>query len=234
MYHAFPNLTLPTFSPLEPILMALVIQHGLINLLLRIQHKRPVLHDLLIQRQSRHEHELPVLLRILVNLRGHGIAFLLKDDIVVLAHRRLIFTDAKGRGTGEGVSEGIPADREGLGDFAAGSDGDVEDPNGRVREFLDAVRAVRLARDDLNGHVAVVDLDGWDLGRSEVAVTGLALLQFLRQVDPELHADVGAPVRVLSRHLRVHYPSSCRHELEVPGFDRSGVSGKIFVVHGSF
>ena len=234
MNHAFPDLTLPTFSPLEPILMALVIQHGLINLLLRVQHKRPVLHDLLIQRQSRDEHELPVLLGILGNLRGDGVAFLLEDDVVVLAHRRLVFADAKGGGAGEGVGEGVPADGKGLGDFAAGSDCDVEDPDGRVGELLDAVCAVGLTRDDLNGHVPIVDFDRRDLGRPEVAVSGLALLQFLRQVDPELHADVGAPVRVLSRHLRVHYPTSGRHELEVPGFDRSRVPGKVLVIHRSF
>ena len=132
MNHALPNLTLPTLCSLEAILMALIIEHGLINLFLCIQDKRPVLHNLLIQRQPRDEDEMPVLVRILGNLCGHGVAFLLENHIVILADGRLFFADAKGRGAGEGVGEGVPADGQGLGDFAAGADADVEDPDGRV------------------------------------------------------------------------------------------------------
>ena len=231
MNHAFPNLTPPTLCPLKPILMALVIQHGLVNLLLRIQHKGPILHHFLIQRQSRDEDELPTLLRVLGDLGGHGVAFLLEDDVVVLAHRRLVFADAKSGGAGEGVGEGVPADGEGLRHFAAGGDCDVEDPDGRVGELLDAVGAVGLAGDYLNSYIAVVDFYGRDLGRSEVAVSWLALLQFLGEVDPELHADVGAPVFILSRHFRVHDSASCGHELEVSCFDRPGVPGEVLVIH---
>ena len=57
---------------------------------------------------------------------------MLEYDVVVLADCRLVFADAKGGGTGEGVGEGVLAGGEGLGDFAAGSDCDVEDPDGRV------------------------------------------------------------------------------------------------------
>ncbi len=231
MNHILPNLTLPTLGPLEAVLMALIIQHGLIDLLLGIQHKRPVLHDLLIQRQSRDEYELPRLFRILRHLCGHSVAFLLKDNIVVLAHGRLFFADAKGGRTGERIGEGVPADGEGLGDFPTRSDCDVEDPDGRVGELLDAVRAVRLARDDLDRHVAVVDLDGGDLRRSEVAVSRLARLQFLRQVDPQLHSHIRAPVGVLSGHLGVHDTAPRGHELEVSGFNRARVAGKILVIH---
>ena len=132
MDHSLPNLTLPTFCSLEAILMTLIIKHGLINLLLRIHDKRPVLHNLLVQREPRDEDEMPVLVRILGYLCGHGVAFLLKNHIVVLADGGLVFADAKGRGAGEGIGEGVPADGQGLGDFAAGADVDVEDPDGRV------------------------------------------------------------------------------------------------------
>ena len=184
MNHTLPNLTLPTLCSLKPILMALIIEHGLINLFLRTQDKRPVLHNLLIQRQPREEDEMPVLVRILGNLGGHGVAFLLENHIVILADSRLFFADAKGRGAREGVGEGAPANGQRLGDFAAGADADVEDPDGRVGQFLDAVGAVGLAGDDLDGHVAPVYFDRGNLAGSKIAVSGLARLEFLGKVNP--------------------------------------------------
>ena len=214
--------------------MALIIHHSLINLILRIKDKGSILHHLLIQRKSRHEQELAIFFRILGDLRRHGIALLLKDDVVIGADGRLVFADAEGGGAGQGIGEGVPADGKGLGDLAPGGDCDVEDPDGGIGEFLDAVRTVGLARDDLDGHFPVVDLDGRDLGRAEVAVARLATFQFLRQVDPELHADVGAAVGVLARHLGVHDAPARGHELQVARLYGALVAGEIFVIDGAF
>lgn len=49
------NLTLPTFCSLEPVRMALVIQHSLVDLFLRIQNKWTILHNFLIEREAGNE-----------------------------------------------------------------------------------------------------------------------------------------------------------------------------------
>jgi hypothetical protein len=78
--------------------------------------------------------------------------------------------------------------------------------------------------------LAVVDIDFGDFFRAQIAVAGFAFLELLGQIDPELHANVGAAVGVLAGHLGVHYAFACGHELQVAGFDGAGVAGEVFVV----
>lgn len=46
------NLALPTFCSLKPVRMALVIQHSLVDLFLRIQNKWAILHNFLVEREA--------------------------------------------------------------------------------------------------------------------------------------------------------------------------------------
>ena len=152
---------------------------------------------------------------------------------MIFPHGRLVFLEPKGRAAGEGVGERVPARGEGLGDAAAGAEGDVEDPDGGVGEFLDGVDAVALARDDFDSSLPIVDGYGRNFLRTQVAVAGLDGFELLRQIDPELDADVRAAVSVRAGHFRVHDPPAGSHELEVTGFDGAGVAGEVFVVDGA-
>ena len=60
MDHALPNLTLPSLRPFESIRMCLEIHHSLINLFLRVENKRSVLDDLLIEWETGDENCLNV------------------------------------------------------------------------------------------------------------------------------------------------------------------------------
>jgi len=158
------------------------------------------------------------------------VALLLEDDVVELLDGARLVAGAEDGGAGEGVGEGVPALGQGLGDAAAGADGDVEDPDGGVGQVAHRVDAVRLAGDDLDGDAPLVDGGDGDLGGAQVAVSRLAHLEVLGQVDPELHADVGAAVGVLARHLGVHDAAAGGHELQVAGPDGAAVAGKVLVV----
>lgn len=171
-----------------------------------------------------------VLFGVLVDLDVNDITFLAKDYIVVLPDLLSLVALAKPRVALEGVGEGVPAPRQLLADLATGFDGDVEDPHGRVGEVLDRVDAVAASGDDLDVDLPVVGVGGGDLGGAQVAVAGLAGLQGPREVDPELQAHVGGPVRVLARHLGVHDALAGRHELQVACGDGAGVPGEVFVV----
>lgn len=46
------NLALPSFCSLEPVRMALVIQHSLVDLFLRIQNEGAILHNFLVEREA--------------------------------------------------------------------------------------------------------------------------------------------------------------------------------------
>lgn len=160
----------------------------------------------------------------------HHLALLLEDDVVVLLDLPAgILLTEEGVAL-EGVSEGVPPLGQGLRDAAAGPDPDVEDPHGRIREVLDGVDAVALPRDDLHRDLSVLGRGLGDLGGAEVAVAGLARLEVLGEVDPELEADVGGPVRVLARHLGVHYATAGRHELQVARVEAPRVAGEVLVV----
>ncbi len=111
MNHTLPNLTLPPLRPLKPIRMALIIKHSLINLLLRIHNKGPILHHLLVERQSRHKHKLAIFFGIFIHCGSNRIAFLLEHDVVVLADGRTVAADAEGGGAAESIGEGVPARR---------------------------------------------------------------------------------------------------------------------------
>lgn len=163
----------------------------------------------------------------------NDIAFLLEKDVVVLLGLFGLGPLADDDVAVENVGEGVPALGEGLGDLCAGAQEEVEQPDGGVGELLDGVDAVALAGDDLDGGAAVVDGDGGDLGGAEVAVAGLAVLELLGQVDPELEADVGSAVVVLAGHLGVDDAAAGGHELQVAGVEGSGVAGEVFVVDDS-
>lgn len=158
------------------------------------------------------------------------LAILVEDDDVVLVNLAAGLALAVVGGTVEDVGEGVPPLGQGLGDLGAGPHLDVEDPDGGVGQVLDRVDAVALARDDLDGSLAVVDLDDGDLGGAQIAVAGLAVLELGGQVDPELEADVGLVVRVLVGHLGVDDAPAGRHELKVAGGEGTAVAGEVLVV----
>lgn len=57
MNHILPNLTLPIIRPLKPIRMRLIIRHSLHNLIPARDHKRSILHDRLVKRQTSNQDE---------------------------------------------------------------------------------------------------------------------------------------------------------------------------------
>lgn len=230
MHHRLSNLTLPILGSLEAIRVALVIVQSLDDFLLGAEDKGAVLHNWLIERCSGDEGQAGGLVGTGVDFKVDDIAGLLKDDVVVLLHGTLLVLFADEHVALEGIRKGVPVLGQGLDDLAAGADGDVEDPDGRVGEVLDRVDAVALARDDLDGDAVVVDVDGGDLGGAQVAVPRLARLEVRRQVHPQLEPDVGAAVGVLARHLGVHDAPPGRHELQVSRRQGAAVAGKVFVV----
>lgn len=153
-----------------------------------------------------------------------------EDGEVVLLHLPAVVALAEVDVTLEDVREGAPVLRQGLGDLGARAELDVDDPDGGVGEVLDRVDAVALARDDLDGGLAVVDLDLGDLGGAEIAVARLARLEVGGEVDPELEADIGAAVWVLAGHLGVDDAAAGGHELQVAGAQGALVPGEVLVV----
>ena len=231
MHHRLPDLALPILRALEPVRMGLVVHHRLVDLLLAVQHERPVLHDLLIERQARHEEEAGALPRLRRHLRVHVVALPLEHGVAVPRHRFPGAPLPEDDLALERVREGIPPDGQRLPDRPPGGDGDVKDPHGGVGQLLHAVGAVTAAADDLHRYPPVVDVDGGDLRRLQVAVPRLAHLQPRGQVHPQLQADIGARARV--RHLRVHDAPPRGHELQVPRADCAGVAGEVLVVGGA-
>lgn len=55
MHHGFSNLTLPARRPFKAIGVALIIKHGLVNLVLGREHKGAVLDDFLVERETSDE-----------------------------------------------------------------------------------------------------------------------------------------------------------------------------------
>lgn len=160
----------------------------------------------------------------------HHVALLLENDVVVLLDLSAGITLAEEGVSLEGVGESVPPLGQGLRDAAAGPNPDVEDPHGRVCEVLDRVDTVALPRDDLDRDLFVLRRSLRDLGGAEVAVAGLARLEMLGKVDPELKADIGRAVRVLARHLGVHDAPAGRHELQIARIEAPRVTGEVFMV----
>lgn len=52
MKHRFPNLAFPAGCSFEPVGMALVVEHGLVDFFLGIENKRSVLNDFLVEWQT--------------------------------------------------------------------------------------------------------------------------------------------------------------------------------------
>lgn len=162
------------------------------------------------------------------------VALLLKEDVVILLGLLGVCSLADSDGALKNVGEGVPPLGEGLGDFGAGAQLEVEQPHGGVGQLLDGIDAVALARDDLDGDAPLVGLDLGDLGGAQVAVAGLAVLELLGQVDPELEADVLAAVGLLAGHLGVDDAAAGGHELEVTLVEGAAVAGEVFVVDDAF
>jgi hypothetical protein len=233
MNHALPNLALPVIRPLKPIRMRLIILHSLHNLIPTRHHKRPILHNRLVQRHARHKNKPALLLGALIHRRLNAITLLLKHNIVVRLDRAGLGARRENRRAVQDIRKRVPALGQRLLDAAAGLDGDVEQPDRRVCQLLEALGAVGLAADDLDEDLAVVARHLGDLLGAQVAVARLAGFELLGQIDPELHAHVGRAVLVLARHLGVHDAPARGHELQVAGFDGPGVAGEVFVVDGA-
>lgn len=232
MSHGLSDLALPILRPLEPVHVELVVHQGGAHLFGGVEHERAVLDDLLVEDLAGDQDEPRLLGGVRGDLDDDGVALLLEHAVVVLVDLGLgVAGPEEGRAL-ELVGERVPALGQGLGERPSRLHLDVEEPHRRVRQVLDAVDAGRLARDHLDVDL-VVDVDPGDLLGPQVAVPRLAHLQVRRQVHPELQPHVGAAVRVLPRHLRVHYPPPRRHELQVARLDRARVAGEVFVVDGA-
>jgi len=189
LLHRLSNLTLPIPRPLESIRKTLVIHQCLTDLRRISQHKRPVLHNRLVQRHTRHQNK-PSLLLALRHRRLNIVALLLEDRVVELRDLLRLGASVPGDFAAERVRESVPACGQGLRDASAGSHCDVEKPDGRVGEFLQAVDAMRLAGDHFDGDFAVGAVVDGDFGAAHVAVARLAGLQVAGEVYPKLHANV--------------------------------------------
>lgn len=235
MPHALANLALPALGPLKAVRVALVVVHGLVNILLLGDDKGAVLDDFLLQRQAGDEHDAGVGGSALGHRKHDLVARLREDDVVVLRNLLLVQRVAAAgheHGARQRVRKRVPARGQRLRDATARPDCNVEQPDGRVGQLLQAVDAVALARNDFDADLAVGRGGLWDLRGPQVAVAWFARLERLGQVDPELHADVRAAVCVLSRHLGMHDSPAGRHELQVSRLDGAFVAGKVFVVDG--
>lgn len=166
-------------------------------------------------KESKKRTKMAVFLGICIYLDVNRITRLFKDHVMIWSDRLGVVSAGtrKGCRAGEGVGETIPVGRKRLPDVASRFDGDVQEPDGRVREIADAVDAVGLARDDFDVHATVVDVDRGDLLGAEIPVARIDHLQLLRQVDPQLQTNVGTAIWVLMRHLSVHDALPRRHEL---------------------
>ena len=231
--HPLANVTLPSADPFESIGRSLVVQHGLVDLLLAVQNKRTVLHHLLVKRLTGDEENARVGCSVVGNGNLDIVPILLKNNIVEFLDQLGRVVGSKHRGAAQDVRKRIPALRQRLRDLPPGLDVDIEDPDRGVCEVPNRVDTMRLARDDLDGDTAIVNVGGGDLTGVQVAVPGLAQLQLRRQVHPQLHPHVGATVGVLVRHLRVHDALARGHELQIPGSNGALVSGEILMVHAA-
>lgn len=162
------------------------------------------------------------------------IALLFEEDVVILLGPLGLGSLADSNVAFKNVGEGVPPLGKSLGDLCAGPQLEVEQPHGGVGQLLDGVDAVTLARDDFHGDAPLVDVDGGDLGGAQVAVAGLAVLELLGQVDPELEADVLAAVGLLAGHFGVDDAAAGGHELEVALVEGAAVAGEVFVVDDAF
>lgn len=162
------------------------------------------------------------------------ITFLLEEDVVILLGLLGLGSLTNSDIALKNVGKGVPSLGKGLGDFGAGPHREIEQPHGGVSELLHRVDAVALARDDLYGDAPLVDLDLWDLGGAQVAVAGLAVLELLGEIDPQLEADVLAAVGLLAGHLGVDDAAAGGHELEVALVEGAAVAGEVFVVDDAF
>lgn len=162
------------------------------------------------------------------------IALLLEEDVVILLGLVGLGSLTNSDMAFKNVGKGVPPLGKRLGDFCAGPQLEIEQPHGCISQLLDRVDAVALARDDFDGDAAVVDVDFGDLGGAQVAVAGLAVLELLGQVDPELEADVLAAVGLLAGHLGVDDAAAGGHELEVAFVEGAAVAGEVFVVDNAF
>lgn len=177
--------------------------------------------------------EMTFLFRVLAHFGRDHVSLGLKDDVMIRPDGGGVLTASERGAAGKGIGEAVPALGKRLLDLATGLDHDVQDPDRRVRKIAHAVDTIRLTRDDLDVDLAIVGVDERDLGRLEIAVAGVDLLELLGQVDPQLEPDVRAAVGVLARHLGVHDALARRHELQIARLERALVAGKVFVVEGA-
>lgn len=235
LLHVLAEVRFPSLGTFKAVGVRLKVHEGLHNLVLGVEDKGTILNDGLIQRRAGHQDETGVLGGVGVGLEVDGVALHVEDGIVILSHNLPIAIPflADNGAPLENVGKRVPPLRQRLHHLGARPEGDVEDPDGRVGEVLDRVHAVALSGDDLYGRPAAVDVHGGDLGGAEVAVARVAVLEGLGQVDPELEADVGAPVGVGARHLGVLDALAGGHELEVSGVDCAAGACEVFMVDGA-
>lgn len=127
--HPLANVTLPSTNPLESIRRSLVVHHGLVDLLLAVENKRPILHHLLVKRLTGDEENARVGCSVVGNGNLDIVPILLKNNIVEFLDQFGLVIGTKHRGAAQDVRKRIPALRQRLGDFPPGFDVDIQDPD---------------------------------------------------------------------------------------------------------
>ena len=227
--HPPTNLALPISGLLEAVRAGLVVPNGLQDLVPRRHDERPVLDDWVTHGFSGGEDKPGRFPGVRSDLCSGKVPFLVPDETVKSRHRLLLLRVGAEHGFAlERVEKGVPASWQGLCDFAGGKDGEVEEPDGRVGQVLDALHAVAPARDYLHRGFPVIGPCHGDFCRVQIAVSRRGALEGLREVDPELDARTCGVVRV--GHLGVDYAASCRHELQGPGRYGALRAGEVFMI----
>lgn len=158
------------------------------------------------------------------------IALSLENHVVILAYCRLVATSPKGGGAFQCIGKCVPSHGQFLDEASTRFDGDVEDPDGCVRQVPYRICAMTLPGYDLDGDSPIIHTNRWYLLGPQIAISGFATLQLLRQVYPQLHSHRRTAIVICSRHFRVHDSTASRHELQVTCVNGATIACEVLMV----
>ncbi len=118
-------------------------------------------------------------------------------------------------------------------DVSARLHGEIEEPDGRVGEFLEAFCPVGGAADDFYVDFSVVCSHGGISPARKSRYRGSQLFNSLGRSTHNCMPTFGDPSFPANWHLSVHDPPASGHELQIALVNRPLVSRKVLVVHGS-
>ncbi|KAH3669752.1 hypothetical protein OGATHE_002564 [Ogataea polymorpha] len=125
------------------------------------------------------------------------------------------------------VQEGVELRRQFLHKLATRFDCVVVVLDRCVCEVFDRLNTIRLAAYHLDPDL-IVWLCHWNFCVSQIAITGLCVLQIFWKINPKLHSfDIRTIWRI--GHFRMADTFACCHKLQVTWVENTGRSRKIFV-----